>query len=103
MKKKFKIAKWNKKKTITLCIVLMVLFCIVYVCGQLFCKWDKFDETVTTIFTIIGAGAFLIEFKSNEYLNESQFIMELNNQFISNLELTSVESDLDNYFEKYAQ
>ena len=91
----------NKSKSIAFCIVLMVLFCVVYVCGQLFCKWDKFDETVTTIFTIIGAAAFLIEFKSNEYLNESQFIMELNNQFISNSELTKVESDLDNYFEKY--
>ena len=79
----------------------MIVLVVTYICGQIFCEWKKFDETITTVLAIIGAVAFWMEFKNNDYLNESQFIMELNNQFISNAELTNVESDLDNYFEKY--
>ena len=79
----------------------MFALVVTYVCGQIFCKWEKFDETITTVIAIIGAVAFWLEVKNNDFLNESQFIMELNNQFISNTELTEVEFDLEKYFEEY--
>ena len=101
MRRRYKMTRLSKTKTIVLGSLFTILVTIAYICGQLLCDWDKFNETVTTVLAIFGCTAFWIEFKSNEYLNEAQFIMELNNQFISNSELTQVEMDLDNYYEKY--
>ena len=98
--RKYKLIKWNKNRIFALGIILIIVFVVIYILGQIFCKWEKFDETITTILSIIGAVAFWMEFKNNDFLNESQFIMELNNQFISNSELTDVEFDLESYFEK---
>lgn len=99
--KKIKTLRLNKKQITILCIGLMVFFSIAYICGQVFISWDKYSETINTVIVIIGAIAFWLEFKSNDYLNESQFIMELNNQFISNPALTEVEWELEKYYAKY--
>lgn len=96
--KKIKFSKYRslrKNHVLVICISLMILFSVGYVIGQLLVEWDKFDEAVNTILLIIGAVAFWLEFKNNGYLNESQFIMELNNQFISNNDLIDIESQLE--------
>lgn len=101
MKRKYKLVNISKNKIIAICISFVVVFSIAYICGQLFCEWDKFNETVATLLTLIGAVTFLIEFSNNEKLNEAQFIMELNNQFISSETMSDVEWDLEKFYNKY--
>ncbi len=83
--KKIKFSKYRSLRKIhilIICIALMILLSVGYIWGQFFIKWEEFDEVVNTVIVIVGAVAFWLEFKNNGYLNESQFIMELNNQFI---------------------
>ena len=97
-KTKLKFSKYRslrKKHILIICIALMLLLSVGYVLGQIFIEWEKFDEVVNTVIVIVGAVAFWLEFKNNGYLNESQFIMELNNQFISNDDLIDIESQLE--------
>lgn len=97
-KTKLKFSKYRslrKKHILIICIALMILLSVGYVLGQIFIEWEKFDEVVNTVIVIVGAVAFWLEFKNNGYLNESQFIMELNNQFISNDDLIDIESQLE--------
>lgn len=96
--KKIKFSKYRSVRKIhilIICIALMILLSVGYILGQFFIKWEKFDEVVNTVIVIVGAVAFWLEFKNNGYLNESQFIMELNNQFISNSDLIDIESQLE--------
>ncbi len=85
----------RKKHILIICVSLMILLSVGYVLGQFLVDWDKYDETVNTVIVIIGAVAFWLEFKNNGYLNEAQFIMELNNQFISNSDLIDIEKQLE--------
>lgn len=78
----------------------MVVFTVLYVAGQLFGVWSELTNTVTTSIAIIAAVAFWMELKGNDKLNEAKFIMDLNNQFISNQELTAVEWELGKYYAK---
>ncbi len=97
-KKKTKFSKYRslrKKHILIICITLMILLSAGYILGQIFIKCEKFDEVVNTVIVIVGAVAFWLEFKNNGYLNEAQFIMELNNQFISNDDLIDIESQLE--------
>lgn len=78
----------------------MVVFTVLYVAGQLSGVWSELTNTVTTSIAIIAAVAFWMELKGNDKLNEAKFIMDLNNQFISNQELTAVEWELGKYYAK---
>lgn len=96
--KKIKFSKYRSLRKIhilIICISLMILLSISYIVGHFMIDYDKFDEVVNTVIVIIGAVAFWLEFKNNSYLNEAQFIMELNNQFISNDDLIDIESQLE--------
>lgn len=97
-KTKLKFSKYRslrKTHILIICITLMTLLSVGYILGQSFIKWEKFGEVVNTVIVIVGAVAFWLEFKNNGYLNEAQFIMELNNQFISNDDLIDIESQLE--------
>ena len=53
---------------------------------------------ITTTTALIAAVTFWLQLKRTENLNEANFIMNLNNQFISNKEMTAVEHELELFF-----
>ena len=53
---------------------------------------------ITTTTAIIAAVTFWMQLKRTENLNEANFIMNLNNQFISNEKLTNVEHALELFY-----
>ena len=47
---------------------------------------------------IFTAVAFFLEYPQNNKLNEAQFVIDLNNQFLNEGKMASVEHDLEKYF-----
>lgn len=47
---------------------------------------------------IFTAVAFFLEYHQNNKLNEAQFVIDLNNQFLNEGKMASVEHDLEKYF-----
>lgn len=83
-------------------ILLMVILSAIYVLIQEKSNsGDSLADTAMVILSIIAAVCFLVELRSNERLNEASFIMELNNQFISNEDFTDVEYILESYYITY--
>lgn len=80
-----------------LAIIILVCF---YLVGQYFFDFDWLTETVATIIAIITIVAFWLEYHENKLLNEAQFIMELNEQFLSNEILLNVEWELEKYYNR---
>ena len=83
-------------------IFVMVALSSLYIFLQEKFPSETIGGTVTVVLAIIAAVAFWLEFRSSERLNEAKFIMDLNNQFISNPELTKVEYILEQYYKAYA-
>ena len=81
-------------------LAITALSCL-YILGQRFCDWEWLTETVATILAIIAAVAFWLEYHENKLLNEAQFIMELNEQFLCDSNLSDVEWELEKYFNRY--
>lgn len=81
-------------------LAITALSCL-YILGQRFCDWEWLTETVATILAIVAAVAFWLEYHENKLLNEAQFIMELNEQFLSDSNLSDVEWELEKYFNRY--
>lgn len=84
-------------------VVLMVVLSASYIYIQQYTKDNTLGSTITVVLAIVAAIAFWMEFRSGERLNEAKFIMDLNNQFISNPELTEVEYELEKYYVAYGQ
>ena len=57
-----------------------------------------FSTRITTTTALIAAVTFWMQLKRTENLNEANFIMNLNNQFISNDKLTNVEHALELFY-----
>ncbi len=57
---------------------------------------------LTTVTALIAAVAFWMQLKRTENLDEATFIMNLNDQFISNDEMTRIEHALELYYNQYA-
>lgn len=53
---------------------------------------------ITTVTALIAAVAFWMQLKRTENLDEANFIMSLNEQFISNDEMTRIEHALELYY-----
>lgn len=81
-------------------LAITALSCL-YILGQRFCDWEWLTETVATLLAILAAVAFWLEYYENKLLNEAQFIMELNEQFLSDSNLSDVEWELEKYFNRY--
>ena len=64
-------------------LIITIIVCL-YLLGQYFWDWEWLTETVATIIAIVAAVAFWLEYHENKLLNEAQFIMDLNEQFLSN-------------------
>lgn len=84
-------------------IVILIIIIIVglYFLGQYFWNWEWLTETVATIIAIIAAVAFWLEYHENKLLNEAQFVMELNEQFLSDSHLSRVEWELEKYYNHF--
>ena len=65
--------------------------------------FDSIRNRLTTLFAIISAIAFWLQFKKSERLNESNYVMNLNNQFINNKNMTKIEHELELYYNQYTQ
>ena len=88
--------KSRKKYYIAILIVV-----IVYLVASNYLNIDTFSKRITTVTALISAVAFWLQFKRTERLNESNFIMNLNNQFIGNKDMTQVEHELELFYNHY--
>ena len=84
-------------------IAAMILLIALYLAGQTRWESDAFTNIVATILAIVAAVAFWMEFRSNEQINEAQLVMELNNQFITNEQMSNVEWALEKYYHAYLE
>lgn len=84
----------------TMILIITIIVCI-YLLGQFFWHWEWLTETVATIIAIITAVAFWLEYHENKLLNEAQFIMELNEQFLSDSNLSDIEWELEKYYTRF--
>lgn len=84
-------------------IAIVAALCAIYLIGAKCCGvgCTDYNDVITVIIAIAAAVAVWFELRSNEHISEANVIMELNNQFISNSELTKVEGDLEKYFAAY--
>ena len=103
MSKKMKRIRKQRQKSHrlrTMISVITIIVCI-YLLGQFFMHWDWLTETVATIIAIITAVAFWLEYHENKLLNEAQFIMELNEQFLGDDHLSDIEWELEKYYTRF--
>lgn len=84
-------------------IAAMVLLVALYLMGQHYWDADIFTNIIATVLAIVAAVAFWMEFRSNERINEAQLVMELNNQFINNENMSHVEWTLEKYYHAYME
>lgn len=77
--------------------VVIALFLI----SSLWYDMDRMSKYISTILALIGGVTFWLQLKRNERLNESSYIMNLNNQFVNNKDMTMVEHVLELYFNEY--
>lgn len=88
----------NKELKYYIAILLVVA---VYLITSFVCADDVLSKRITTVTALISAVAFWLQFKRTERLNESSFIMNMNNQFISNPSMTFIEHELEQYYNQY--
>ena len=79
-------------------IALVVLLYLIAI--MVFRDISSLSTILTTITTLIAAVAFWMQLKRSENLDEANFIMDLNDQFISNDEMTRVEHALELYYNR---
>ena len=103
--KRLKRIRMNRHSRLRKCLYISIMFIIVclYIWGQYYCNWARLTETVATIIAIISSIAFWVEYHENKLLNEAQFIMELNEQFLSDSNLSDVEWELEKYYSRFCK
>ena len=95
---------WNHDVFYYICIVIAIYayvrFC--YVRGLITeLNYDVFTKIVTTCIALISAVTFWLQFKRTERLNESNFVMNMNKQFIDSKDMTKVEHELELFYNQY--
>lgn len=95
MDKNMKRIRRRRPLYISLLIVLFLIVVYLY-----FIKNSEVDisTAIGTILAIIAGVAFWIEYYHNNKIEEASFIMELNQQFITDANMTSVEHCLERYY-----
>ena len=79
----------------------MILATVVYLLLRSVFNIDGIAEIFATIIAIITLVAFWLEYNDNKILNESQFIISLNDQFVSDERMYTIEWELEKFFYKY--
>lgn len=88
----------NRERKYYIAIMIVV---VAYLVASNFIPVDPFSKRITTVTALISAVAFWLQFKRTERLNESNYIMNLNNQFIGNKDMTHVEHNLELFYNQY--
>ncbi len=99
-KRKFRRRERNGVRATTYILLMVIIICVYLSCQYMF-AWSWLTETVATIIAIISAVAFWLEYHENKLLNEAQFITDLNERFIGDENMSSVEWDLEKFYNKY--
>jgi len=85
----------NRHKPLVLTTLASVLGIAIY----LYFKHCNTDTTIIMdCLAIITGVAFFLEYHQNNKLEEAQFVIDLNNQFINEGSISSVEHELEMYF-----
>ena len=91
----------NSKHNEPLFYIAIGIFVVAFWIAACFFPIDPLVKVISTTLALISAVAFWLQFKRQERLNESSYIMNLNNQFIGNKDMTQVEHELELYFNQY--
>ena len=81
--------------------IIIFVIVLAYLIATFFIDIEPLSKRITTITALVSAVAFWLQFKRAERLNESNFIMNLNNQFIGNKDMTRVEHELELFYNTY--
>ncbi len=77
---------------------LMVFFVIAFLVAFLFVGVSPLKDIISTSTGLIAAVMVWLQLKRTERLNESAYIKDFNNQFITNKDMTKVEHALELYY-----
>lgn len=88
------------KKEIKYYIAILVVV-VIYLISSFYLDVDPLSKRISTVTTLIAAVSFWLQFKRNESLNEASYIMNLNNQFVNNKDMTFIEHTLELYYNEY--
>jgi len=81
--------------------IAIITFVLLYwISTQFIFETPDISKRISTTVTLIGAVTFWMQLRRSEHLNEASYMMNLNNQFINNKEMTAVEHELELYFNK---
>ncbi len=106
---KMKILYWKYKKLlISICVVLLVFICIclfqisnldfIYIEDNTYNSMSILIDLSVSLLTLLGILFAVKQLSDSKKLNESQFVMDLNNEFISNPNMLEIERQLEKYF-----
>ena len=87
----------NNKREWKYYVIIILVVSAYWTASFCFENLSGVSTRLTTTTALIAAVTFWMQLKRSENLNEASFIMNLNNQFISNKELTQVEHALEVY------
>lgn len=82
-------------------ILITLIVSTLIICAYLYLKHKNPNtdtETIMACLAIFTAVAFFLEYHQNNKLNEAQFVIDLNNQFLNEGNMAGVEHELEKYF-----
>ena len=94
-----KLKMYQEKKYYVIIFAVVIIFIVLSFANIV--PLDDITKRITTSTTLIGAVALWLQLKRGERLNESNFIMNLNNQFVGNANMTQVEHELEQCYNQY--
>ena len=89
--------RFKMKRPYYISFIAMIVFIGAYLYLQHVNPYSASD-IVITILTIVAGVAFWLEYHHNSKVNEAQFVMELNNQFVTDEKMAMVEHKLEQYY-----
>ena len=81
--------------------VITTILIVGYVFALKYWNSERLTDIITTILALFAAVTFWIEYSNSNNIKQAEFIMELNNQFVTNTDFKKVERDLEKYFDNY--
>ena len=82
-------------------ILIMVVLAGLYLLLQFIFEHERITEIFATLVAIVTVVAFWLEYNDNKIVNESQFIISLNDQFVSDERMFKIEWELEKFYNKY--
>ena len=92
-------SRYKQHKPYYITLIAMLLFVAIYFYLRHFDPSDA-SEIIVTILAIVAGVAFWLEYHHNSKVNEAQFVMELNNQFLTDKKMARVEHKLEQFYAK---